>query len=116
RPPLLALADRGNTDDLVKVRVLLDTTLPVIRRRTAGLSGQLMQGRRLQQDALAAKQELERSRQDLVIRRRQFAALEAEALQSFESARGQALSAGDAALAAGEDVEQLRGAEASGRS
>jgi len=115
RPPLLAVADRGSTDDLVKVRVLLDATLPVIRSRTAALSGQLAEARRLQSDALAAKQELLRSREDLATRREQFAVLEARALKSFESARGQALAAGDVALAAGEDIEQLRGAETGGR-
>jgi septal ring factor EnvC (AmiA/AmiB activator) len=115
RPPLLAIADRGSTDDLVKVRVLLDATLPVIRSRTAALSGQLAQGRRLEKDALAARQELQRSRQDLVARRQHFAALETQALKSFESARGQALASGDVALAAGEDVEQLRGTEAGSR-
>ena len=56
-----------------------------------------------------------RSREDLVGRRQQFAALEAQALKSFASARGQALSAGDVALAAGENVAQLRGAEAGSR-
>ena len=115
RPPLLAIADRGSTDDLVKVRVLLDVTLPVIRKRTAALSGQLGRARRLQSDALAAKQELLRSREDLTVRHEQFAALEARALKSFESARGQALAAGDAALAAGEDIEQLRGAQTGSR-
>jgi septal ring factor EnvC (AmiA/AmiB activator) len=115
RPPLLAIADRGSTDDLVKVRVLLDTTLPVIRSRTAALSSQLAKGRRLASDALAARQELQRSRADLVTRRQQFAALEAQALKSFASARGQALTAGDVALAAGEDVEQLRGTESGAR-
>ncbi len=34
RPPLIALADRGSTDDLVEVRLLLESTLPVIRART----------------------------------------------------------------------------------
>jgi len=115
RPPLLAIADRGGTDDLVKVRVLLDSTLPVIRSRTAALSGQLAEGRRLESDALAAKQELQRSRQDLLSRRQQFATLEAQALKSFESAQGQALAAGDVALAAGENVEQLRGSAAGSR-
>lgn len=115
RPPLLAVADRGSTDDLVKVRVLLDSTLPVIRARTAALSAQLGEGRRLQRSTLAAKQELLRSRQDLAARRLRFAALEARALKSFESARGQALAAGDVALAAGEDVEQLQRVETGSR-
>jgi len=115
RPPILAIADRGSTDDLVKVRVLLDTTLPVIRGRTKALSGQLAQVRQLQASGIAAKQELLRSRADLVGRRQQFAALESQALRSFAEARVQALSAGDVAIAAGEDISQLRGAEAGSR-
>jgi septal ring factor EnvC (AmiA/AmiB activator) len=116
RPPILAIADRGSTDDLVKVRVLLDSTLPVIRSRTAALSSQLVQARQLQANGIAARQELLHSREDLVGRRQQFAALEAQALKSFAVARGQALSAGDVAISAGESVEQLRGAEAGSRS
>jgi len=116
RPPLLAIADRGGADDLVKVRVLLDSTLPVIRSRTAALSSQLAAQRRLEQDAIAGRQELQRGRADLIVRREKFAALETQAIESFTSARGQALAAGDTALAAGENVAQLRGAEASGRS
>jgi septal ring factor EnvC (AmiA/AmiB activator) len=115
RPPILAIADRGSTDDLVKVRVLLDATLPVIRSRTAALSSQLAEVRQLQASGFAAKQELLRSREDLVGRRQQFASLEAQALKAFASARGQALGAGDVALAAGEDVAQLRGGEAGSR-
>ena len=42
---LLVLADRGGTDELVKVRLLLDATLPVIRSRTGRLSAELAQGR-----------------------------------------------------------------------
>ena len=33
RPPLLAIAGENNADELVKVRILLDATLPVIRSR-----------------------------------------------------------------------------------
>jgi septal ring factor EnvC (AmiA/AmiB activator) len=115
RPPILAIADRGSTDDLVKVRILLDATLPVIRNRTVALSGQLAQARQLEASGLAAKQELLSSRDDLVEKRQQFAALEARSLKSFAAAHGQALSAGDVALAAGEDVTQIRGAEAGSR-
>ena len=56
RPPLLALAGgEGGNDDFVKVRVLLDSTLPVIRRRTAALSAELAEGDRLERAALAAR-------------------------------------------------------------
>ena len=115
RPPVLAVADRGGTDELVRVRVLLDSTLPVIRARTAALSRQLAESRRLEAGALAAKAELSRSRQELTARRNRFAALEAEALEASASAQGQALASGDAALAAGEDVASLSSAEAGNR-
>ena len=81
RPPLLALAGgEGGNDDFVKVRVLLDSTLPVIRRRTAALSAELAEGDRLERAALAAREELVRSREQLAARRVQFASLERRAL------------------------------------
>jgi septal ring factor EnvC (AmiA/AmiB activator) len=115
RPPLLAVADRGGSDELVKVRILLGSTLPVIRARTAALSGQLAESRRLEADALAARTELSRSRQALAERREQFAALEEKARAASLSAQGQALASGDVALAAGENVASLTSAKASGR-
>lgn len=115
RPPLLALADRGSTDELVEVRILLARTLPVIRARTSRLSAQLAEGERLRQSALAARAELAQSREVLVARRARFAELEQRAQRMALASSGQALSAGDAAIAAGEDVEQLRGAEANSK-
>jgi septal ring factor EnvC (AmiA/AmiB activator) len=112
RPPLLALADRGSTDELVEVRILLASTLPVIRARTSKLSAQLAEGQRLRQSALAARAELAQSREALASKRSRFAVLEQRAQKLALSRSGQALSAGDVALAAGEDVEQLSGAEA----
>jgi septal ring factor EnvC (AmiA/AmiB activator) len=112
RPPLLAIADHGSTDELVKVRILLNSTLPVIRSRTSRLSGELAEGQRLQRAALTARSELASSRQELVAKRQGFAALEQRTLQRALATGGQALSTGDTALAAGEDVERLNGAEA----
>lgn len=109
RPPLLALANRGSTDDLVAVRILLADTLPVIRARTAAISGQLAEGQKLQQAALSARSELRRSQQALVERRSRFAVLEQQAQQQALASSGQALTAGDTVLAAGEDLERLRG-------
>lgn len=115
RPPLLVLADHGSTDELVEVRVLLASTLPVIRARTSKLSAQLAEGERLRRSALVARSELTQSRALLVARRASFAELEQRAQKLALVSSGQALSAGDVALAAGEDVEQLRGAEANSK-
>jgi murein hydrolase activator len=116
RPPLLVLASHGGTDELVEVRLLLDSTLPVIRNRTSRLSAQLAGGQRLEQAAVAARAELSRSRDALVLRRQRYAALEQKAVQRALASGGEALGASDFAMAAGEDVEKLRGQEASNQS
>jgi len=112
RPPLLAIADGRSVDELVKVRILLDSTLPVIRLRTAKLSAELKEGQRLERAAVSAKAELVRSQADLGAKRQEYAALEQKALRLAASTGGQALSASDVALAAGENVEKLGGEEA----
>jgi septal ring factor EnvC (AmiA/AmiB activator) len=109
RPPLLAIADGGSTDELVRVRILVNSTLPVIRARTAGLSKQINDQSRLKQAAVAARADLQRSRLTLAERREQFAALEAQALAAASTSSGKALIAGDTALAAGETIESLSG-------
>jgi septal ring factor EnvC (AmiA/AmiB activator) len=116
RPPLLVFADRGSTDELVEVRLLLDSTLPVIRSRTSRLAAQLAQGQRLQQAALAAKAELARSRDDIVTKRQQYAALEQKALGQVIVSSGQALGTSDVAMAVDESIERLRGEQAGSQS
>ncbi len=115
RPPLLALADGGGTDDLVKIAVLLDSTLPVIRKRTRALSEQLAQGQRLEAAAVSARAELVRSQEELASRRQRFAALEQRALEQSLSAGGQALHTGDVAIAAGEQMERIRAEQSNSR-
>lgn len=115
RPPLLALADARSTDEFVKVSVLLDSTLPVIRSRTRGLSRQLENEQRLETAALSARAELVRSRQELASKRQEFAALERRAIDRSLATGGEALSVGDVAIAAGERIGQLRDEQATNR-
>ena len=115
RPPLLAIADRNSADDLVKVRILLSSTLPVIRTRTARLSAELDRGAKLEQAAARARSEQLSSRRNLLDRRNQFASLERRAAELSARSGIQALSASDVAVAAGERVESLTGAEAGTR-
>ena len=116
RPPILVLADRGGTDELVKVRLLLDSTLPVIRSRTGRISAELAQGQRLRQAALTARGELSKSRNELVQRRQRYAALEQKAVQQALASTGQAIGTGDLSMAAGESVERLREQQADSQS
>ena len=114
RPPLLAILDKGSTQEFVRVRLLLDATLPVIQRRTAALRAELDQGRKLQQAAVSARTDLQRSRDTLAQRKQEFAALEDQALRAAARTGGEAIGAGDIALARGEDAARLT-SEAQGR-
>ena len=113
RPPLLALAD-GSTEEFVRVRALLDATMPAIRARTAALSADLAAGQRAATLAAQARDRLAQERSGLDARRTQFAALEQRALARQASLAGQALGAGDETLAGGETLSAL-GDEASRR-
>lgn len=115
RPPLLAIADGGGTDDLVRIEILLNSTLPVIRGRTRALSLQLSQSEKLEADATNARKDLEQSRQELTRRRRQFAELEQRSLEQSLSAGGKALSVGDVSIAAAERIERIQSEEPGAR-
>ena len=116
RPPLLALTSNSSMEEFVRVRLLLDSSLPVIRRRTAALSAELAEGQKLERAALASRGALARSRDELSARRREFAELEARALRSAAVSGTAAIGAGDIALAVGEDVERLALETEQGRS
>lgn len=112
RPPLLALAD-GSTDEFVRVRALLDATMPAVRARTAALTAELASGQRAARAAEAARDLVAAQRAALVRQRARFGALEKQALSRQQSLAGLALGAGDTALAgfetlAGLDDERAR--------
>jgi septal ring factor EnvC (AmiA/AmiB activator) len=107
RPPLLAIADSGSVEELVRVRLLLDSTLPAIRKRTASLSADLQDMRALETRTLTARNRLQSTRDLLARRKTEFAALESDVLKLAEKSGNAALSSGDVALARTEDAEQL---------
>src|SRR5205085_4123548 len=114
RPPLLAIADDGGTAEFVRVRLLLDATMPVIRQRTAALRGALERGRRLAARAAEARQAMAARRTDLARRETEFAELEQKALRAAGQTGLAALGAGDVALSRGEEGERLSGAQQRG--
>jgi len=114
QPPLLTLADHGSVDELVRVRALLDATMPVIARRSAALRGELAERRRLAAAADAARGDLARNRDELTKRQQRFAKLETRAAERAARLAGQAFGAGDYVLASGEALEAA-GSEAAER-
>ena len=115
RPPIVALADRGGVEELVRMRILIDSTMPEIRRRSEVLRRRIAAGAQLQQAAASARAGLIASRQDLFQRQRRFAALEARANEAALAAGSAALSAGDVALAGREALERMEGDSAARR-
>jgi len=113
QPPLLAISNARSADELVQLRILLDSTIPIIRARTAALSENLRRGEKFEQAARDARSELLESRNQLTTRRQHFADLERRALTLAASSEGEALSVGDLALASGEDIAALRSTQGS---
>ena len=109
RPPLLGLADSSSLDEFVRVRALLDTTLPVIRARSAALSGELAESRRLQASATSARGRLAAAREELKGRQQRFAELEVRAAERAESLGAGAVGAGDVLVASSESEARILG-------
>lgn len=107
RPSALALVQPGSVNDLIRVRSLLASTLPVIRRRTAELRIEVERGNALRRQANTAVAALAASREDLRRRRIALARLEQSERARSESLRASALTESDRALAFGEEAREL---------
>lgn len=107
RPPLLGIADSSSLGEFVRVRALLDTTLPVIRARSAALSAELAESRRLQGAAAAARSRLAQARGELEERQQRFAALEAKAAERAANLGAGAVGASDVVVASSESEAML---------
>jgi septal ring factor EnvC (AmiA/AmiB activator) len=107
RPPALALVQRGSMHDLVHVRALLASTLPIVRARTAALRKEVEAGNALRAQADRAVASLRFSREELKQRRTALARLEAEQRRRSASLAESALFESDRALALGEEAREL---------
>ena len=107
RPPALALVQPGSIDEVVHVRSLLASTLPVIRARTAGLREEIRAGNALRQQADAARAALLETQNELRKQRIAFARLEAQQRRRSEALASSALFESDRALALGEEARDL---------
>ena len=102
RPPLLSAADSSSVAEFIRVRALLDTTLPVIRARTTVLTGELADSRRAHASARQARAGLNGARQELERRRQRFAGLEAKATERAARLGAGAVGAADVLVASTE--------------
>jgi septal ring factor EnvC (AmiA/AmiB activator) len=116
QPPLLTLASGASVEDLVRIRALLDATMPVIEKRNAALVAELGRRRGLAEEEAAARAVLDRDRHELASRQQRFAELEREAFVRAEALQANAFGAGDRVLASGEALNEAGSEEAEARS
>ncbi len=107
RPAALTLVQPGSVHDTVRVRSLLDATLPEIRRRTAALRAEVERSQALRQRSEQAREALVASRESLRERRVDLARFEAGQRARSEQLSGLALAESDRALAFGEEAREL---------
>jgi septal ring factor EnvC (AmiA/AmiB activator) len=102
QPPILALADQGSVEEMIRIKALLDATMPVIEQRSALLRADLTVRQRSADAAVRVQRELAQSHKELNARRQRFAALEASASERAMRLAGEAFGAGDRVLASDE--------------
>jgi septal ring factor EnvC (AmiA/AmiB activator) len=107
RPPALALVQRGSVEDVVHVRSLLASTLPIIRARTAGLRQEMQEGNRLRRQARLARESLEKGQQELRNQRRTLAQLEERQRTRSAELASSALAESERALSFSEEARDL---------
>jgi septal ring factor EnvC (AmiA/AmiB activator) len=107
RPAALSMVRPGSLDEVVRVRALLASTLPEIRRRTAGVRAELARGDRLRVEAGEAVEALRTSRGALRERRIALARFERSQRARSETLMESALTESDRALAFGEEARTL---------
>lgn len=107
RPPLLSLLRPGSLKDTVYLRAVLETILPEVARRTAGLRAAIDRSRALQRQAQQANAALRANQAELTRRRDALAKLEAGQLLASREASGAAQREGDRALALSEQARDL---------
>ncbi|MEG3083237.1 peptidoglycan DD-metalloendopeptidase family protein [Sphingomonas sp. PB2P12] len=107
RPTIAAVAQPGSVDDLVHVRAVLGSALPVVRRRTEAVRIELAETHRLQASATLAAKALADGRARLENERIALANLEARHRQRSQALGRGSLSESDRALALGERARDL---------
>ena len=107
RPAMLSVVRPGSLQDIVHVRAVLASTLPVIRDRTRDVRADLARTRQLQADAATATRALGEARQRMETQRLALTRLEAEHRLRSQSLGRTALFESDRAIAMGERARDI---------
>lgn len=107
RPALAAVVQPGSVDDLVHVRAVLGSTLPVIRARTIDVRREVDRARTLSVEAAQAASALHSGEARLLAERRQLAVLELLHGTRARDLRRSAIAESDKAIALGEAARDI---------
>ena len=107
RPLLFTLFRPGSVRDAMHLRAVLNTMLPEVSRRTAGLRGELDRGRALRTKAAATVAALRGEQANLAQRRSTLAALETQQRLAARQSAGVADRESERALALAEQARDL---------
>lgn len=107
RPAVLGLIQPGSTEDMVHVRAVLGTTMPVVERRTAEVRAELTRVQQLRANAGTAVRALRESRSRLEAERIGLVQLEARHRARSQELGRSALVESDRALALGERAREI---------
>ncbi|KPF92677.1 metalloendopeptidase [Novosphingobium sp. AAP83] len=107
RPLVFSLVRSESLRDTVYLRAVMETMLPEVQRRTAGLRAEIQRGRKLQEDARLATAERQASETVLKQRQTELAALESRQRLESRAAQGVASREADRAMALAEQARDL---------
>ncbi|WP_298282055.1 peptidoglycan DD-metalloendopeptidase family protein [Novosphingobium sp.] len=107
RPLAFSLVRAESLRDTVHLRAVMETMLPEVRRRTAGLRAEIERGRKLQAEAQRAANERREGEKSLLARRAELAALESRQRLASRDAQGVASREADRAMALAEQTRDL---------
>lgn len=107
RPLAFSLVRAESLRDTVYLRAVIETMLPEVQRRTAGLRAEIQRGRKLQEQARLAAKDRRASEQALSVRKIQLATLESRQRLASRAAQGVASREADQALALAEQTRDL---------
>ena len=107
RPLAFGLVRSESLRDTIYLRAVMETMLPEVRRRTAGLRAEIVRGRKLQDAARLAATQLHDGEKALGQRRTELAALESRQRLASRDAQGVASREADRAMALAEQTRDL---------
>ena len=107
QPPIASIADAKSTDELVRLQLLIGSSIPAIEARTAGLEADLNELAGLDEAARSATAELADRRRALDRERERFAEAEARQRAALTAIEAAAFDASRRGIAVREELAEL---------